>query len=184
LASGAEMLAPSAAPLAVAALLPESIPAWVAMGLGAGSMSWLYGGSQAQQTYERGIKAGLLPEKARAAGIETGAIEAGGEILGTMALGWHFGMVGKGIARAAGMTTLLLPFGLAGHALQARQNTLAGAALEDPNAPKEVRLAAADAVGSALTSEDKAFGAAWRAKAQEAIANGQPVTLDRSFVEP
>lgn len=254
LASGAEMLAPSAAPLAVAAFLPETIPAWVALGLGAGSMSWLYGGSQAQQTYERGIKANLSPEAARRAGIETGAIEAGGEILGTMALGWLFGFAGKSISKIAGMdpvegvfaavknpayfkdfakklpavygteigteiaqnwseaaveeahgipqevspleqgkqaiaptfgmTTLLLPFGLAGHALQARQNTIAGAALEDANTPATIRSAAADAVGSALASEDKNFAAAWRAKAADAIANGQPIELGRGFVEP
>jgi hypothetical protein len=254
LASGAEMVVPSVAPLAVAAVLPASLPGWVSLGLGATSMGALYGGSQAQQTYEKAIKSGLTPEQARSLGIKTGAVEAGGEILGTMALGWLFGTVGKGISQASGihpvdavfdavknpayfkdfakklpavygteigtemgqnageaaieqaggipvetsggtpweqakqaiaptfgMTTLLAPFGLAGHRSQAQQTTVAAGALQDANAPKEIRTAAAQSVYTALKSEDKAFAEEWMTNAKAAIASGAPVGLDRQF---
>lgn len=79
LAGGAAMVAPSLSGSA-AMLIPGVGPAGAAAAGGA-----LFGASQFQDTYEKAKKAGKTDAEAFSAGLETGAIEAGGETLGTYA---------------------------------------------------------------------------------------------------
>lgn len=83
-AQGAEMLAPSLAPLAALPVLGAAgVPAAAAVGAAGVAGGALFGASQYQDTYEKGIKAGLPEEAAKSAALKTGAIEALGETAGT-----------------------------------------------------------------------------------------------------
>jgi hypothetical protein len=83
---GARMVAPS---MGLASAIGLAAPA---IGIGAGAATvagGLAGGasfglSQGQDTYERGIAAGLSPEEARVAAVKEGAIEGVGESVGEM----------------------------------------------------------------------------------------------------
>lgn len=100
LASGAEMLAPSVAfPLAIGAglsLAPEAAVGG-ALGLGLASLGGAVpmGMAQAQSTYENVKKAGGDEDTATTAGWKSGAIETGGETVGTFLGGKLLGIGGK-----------------------------------------------------------------------------------------
>jgi len=105
LASGAEMLAPSVAiPLVVGAGLAAAPEAAVggALGLGISALAGAVpmGMAQAQDTMERVKEAGGDAEAARIAGWKSGAIEAGGETVGTYLGGKLLGIGGKVIKDA------------------------------------------------------------------------------------
>jgi hypothetical protein len=84
-AQGGAMLAPS---LSAMAAVPVALAAGAtpmgAMGIAGAAGGALFGASQAQDTYEKAIKAGKTPEEARRLGFKTGAIEGVGETVGTM----------------------------------------------------------------------------------------------------
>lgn len=89
LAEWGENIAPSVAPMVAGlALAPFTggTSAMVAAGaLGAGG----FGASQYQDTYEKALKAGKTREEAHALGLQTGAVEALGESVGS-AVGYRF----------------------------------------------------------------------------------------------
>jgi len=92
LIKGGRSLVPSVA--AGAAMMAAPI-------VGTGVAGGLFFGSTASDTYERGLKAGLSQEDAKAAALKTGAIEAGGELIGDrLGLGLITG-AGKGLSAMA-----------------------------------------------------------------------------------
>jgi len=106
LAEGGEMIAPSLAIPAVVgagmAALPEAaIGGTAALGISAIAGAIPMGMSQAQSTYENVKKAGASDEDARAAGWKSGAIEAGGETVGTYLGGKLLGVGGRVLGKAA-----------------------------------------------------------------------------------
>ena len=126
LASGAEMLAPSLAPAAAIgaglALAPAGAVSGAA-GLGIAALGGAVpmGMSQAQSTYENVKEAGGTEEEATAAGWKSGAIETGGEAVGTYLGGKLLGIGAKVLGKTGkeGMeaalktatdTALLKPF--------------------------------------------------------------------------
>lgn len=109
LAEGAEMLAPSvAAPLvagglvtATSAALPAAaVSAPVALGISALAGSLPAGMAQAQDTFERVKEAGGDEATAKSAGWKSGAIEAGGETVGTYLGGKLLGIGGMSISKS------------------------------------------------------------------------------------
>ena len=100
LIKGARALGPSGVALAGAVAAP-----WVATP----AVAALFGGSQAQDTYDRGIERGLSPDDARSAGWKTGAaeglLEAGSNFVGgKVAKGAYDGVSTLfGAARAGGL---------------------------------------------------------------------------------
>ena len=103
LASGAEMLAPSVAIPAATGLALAAAPEVAvsgAVGLGIASLAGAVpmGMAQAQDTFENVKVAGGTDESARAAGWKSGAIEAGGETVGTYLGGKLLGIGGKVLA--------------------------------------------------------------------------------------
>lgn len=91
-AEGASMLAPSVAPLALAAIPGVGLGAGAALaGAGGGA---LFGSAQYQDTYEKAKKAGKSDAEAHTLGLQTGVVEAGGEAIG--------GAVGGAFVRGAG----------------------------------------------------------------------------------
>ena len=100
---GIEMIGPSVTPMALMAIPGMQGIAGLTLASGAGGA--LFGMSQAQDTYERGIEAGLTETEARSAAWKTGVIEAAGETAGTAGLGLIFGTAGRIISKAAGKAT-------------------------------------------------------------------------------
>lgn len=102
-AQGAEMIAPSLSALAVlpvaAGLGLPAAGAAAATGAAAGT---LFGASTFQDTYERGIKAGLSEADAKAAAVKSGLIEGAGEAIATPVLGGFLGTIKRGIPRVLG----------------------------------------------------------------------------------
>ncbi len=106
LASGAEMLAPSIAIPAAVGIGAASLPGAAvsgAVGLGAAAVAGAVpmGMAQAQETMENVEKAGGTHEAARVAGWKSGAIETGGETIGTYLGGKLLGIGGKLLGNAA-----------------------------------------------------------------------------------
>jgi len=79
-------------------------------------------GSQATDTYERGLQAGLDPEAARSAAIKTGAIEAGGELIADR--------LGLGLMRGAGTAFKQLGAAPLSHGKNVAVDLLANAGLQ------------------------------------------------------
>jgi GGDEF domain-containing protein len=100
---GLEMIGPSVTPMALMAIPGMQGIAGLTLASGAGGA--LFGLSQAQDTLERGVEAGLTESEARSAAWKTGTIEALGETLGTAGLGLIFGTAGRIISKAAGKST-------------------------------------------------------------------------------
>lgn len=106
LASGAEMLAPSIAiPAAVgagvAALPGAAVSGAVGLGVSALAGAVPMGMAQAQDTMENVQKAGGTDEAARIAGWKSGAVETGGETIGTYLGGKLLGIGGKLLSNSA-----------------------------------------------------------------------------------
>lgn len=108
LAAGARMLAPSLAPAAAVAgglaLAPVSIPTAVGIGAGALATGALFGASQGQETFEKGVKAGLPIEQVKEAGRINALIEGVGETAGTWVGGKFVTGAGRAIGKALGRT--------------------------------------------------------------------------------
>jgi len=79
-------------------------------------------GSQATDTYESGLQAGLSPEAARSAAIKTGAIEAGGELVADR--------LGLGLMRGAGTAFKQLGTAPLSHGKNVAVDLLANAGLQ------------------------------------------------------
>ena len=79
-------------------------------------------GSQATDTYERGLQAGLSPEAARSAAIKTGAIEAGGELVADR--------LGLGLMRGAGAVAKKMGAAPLSHGKNVAVDLLANAGLQ------------------------------------------------------
>lgn len=83
-AQGGAMLAPSLAPLAaLPALAFAGVPAAAGLTVAGAAGAGLFGAAQYQDTYEKAVKEGKTPQEAHELGLQTGAIEAGGEAVGT-----------------------------------------------------------------------------------------------------
>lgn len=83
-AQGGAMLAPSLAPLAALPVLAAAgLPAAAGFAVAGAAGAGLFGASQYQDTYEKAVKEGKTPEEAHQLGLQTGAIEALGESVGT-----------------------------------------------------------------------------------------------------
>lgn len=207
LIKGAGQLGPSLVTMGATAANP-----W----LGVALTGVLFGGQQAQDTYDKRIKAGVSPAEAFKAAMLTGGIEAGGETLSNFlslkllfsplkALGGAETLSGvvktatspawvkqfaknwaadaflqsvteygqgwgetkienlyglskdspheqgkEGALTALGMSTLLGPLGGVSHSAMGKQRALLGLVLNDPSAPLDMRLAAADYVAGEI----------------------------------
>lgn len=90
----------------------------------------------------------------------------------------------EAIAPTAGMTTLLAPFGLAGHAMAARHTQKQAAALSSPDTAPEVRAQLAHSVFTDMAELDPAVADVFAQNAADAIRTGQALPLDASALEP
>ena len=126
---------------------------------------------------------------------KTAAVEAGtefGQNFGEAAVEQAFGVPDKepwtegaqGGLAALGMTALLAPFGITGFAIRAKSNERVARALTDPEAPDEVRTAAAAIVNDAIMEESPEAAKAWQQNATIAIAGKLPITLDETAARP
>lgn len=105
LSTGARAIAPSTAimiPAAIGAAAAPVVGATALAGAAAGGAAGafgLFGASQAQDTYDKLLKAGVDDKSAREAGWINLMIEGGGETAGTIAGLKLFGLAGKAIAK-------------------------------------------------------------------------------------
>jgi len=84
IAQGASMLVPSVAPLAALPVLAAGgVPAAAAMGIAGAAGGAVFAGSQYQDTYEKGMKAGVPEDQVKSAALKAALIEGVGETLGT-----------------------------------------------------------------------------------------------------
>jgi GGDEF domain-containing protein len=234
-----------AIPASAATMAAYAVPGAGAY-LGPAATVGLFGGSQYQDTYNKIKAAGGTDSEAHMAGLKTGVIQGGGELIankltlgmlgaGKKAVGEGVkGVLGKAtdtsvikpflknyakaavgepateiaqdvgtelVERQAGtpetpigdiayqsgttalaMTTLLAPFGLGGHYANSKIAQHIDAALEDPTAPADYRLATVEH----LHKEAKQAGAVdadtWYEKAVEDISKGLPVRRDTDEV--
>jgi hypothetical protein len=107
LTAGARALGPSAAvmvPAAAGAVAAPAIGAGALLGAGVGAATGafgLFGQAQAQETYDKLLKAGVPEDEAKKAGYINLMIEGGGETIGNIAALKLFGVASKAITAGA-----------------------------------------------------------------------------------
>lgn len=257
---GARMIGPSLAPAGAvgAAIAATPLTGTAALLATAGLSTIPMALAQAQETLDKAERAGVSREEAIPAARGTGAIEWGGETVGTylggkLLLGvgstlfkkfggakaaetasakilseisdskflptylkqlaqTYIGEIGTEIGQASGqaavekaygidtttpleagkavvaptaaMTTLLAPFGIPGHmAAQSQKNSIKSA-LNDPETPDEIRVAAARLVHDQLKTVDPVAAKNWAANATVGISADLPIDLHPDFLKP
>lgn len=90
--------------------------------VGTGVAGGVFFGSQATDTYEEGLRQGLTQEAAKAAALKTGAIEAGGELLGDR--------LGVGLLTSAGKMAGKVGLGGLGYGKRVAVDLLANAGVQ------------------------------------------------------
>lgn len=90
----------------------------------------------------------------------------------------------QAIAPTAGMTTLMAPFGLAGHATNARQIKHQSDALSSADTPADIRSQLAQSIVADMHQVDPAAAAQFAENAANAIANKQAFPLDENALKP
>lgn len=250
LIKGASQLGPSLAGMGAAMINPV---------LGGAAVATIFGGQQAQDTYDKGLKAGLSEADASEAAYKTGLIEGFGETVADVAGAKLLtgggkllsGLIGKqgmsGAIRAAtdprmaaqfardwaanaviqsgtefgqgygqavverdagistgdpleqgaegaqsalGMSVLLGPLAAVGHRSSAKQRAMIGDALNDPNAPLPIRMAAGEYVAKDIEpTVGKEAAQSWlqsfhEAAVQDRDAQQQPIAAAPDVAPP
>lgn len=127
---------------------------------------------------------------------ETAAVETGtemGQNAGEAAVEKQYGIDDKdpwqeakdAIAPTLGMTALMAPFGLAGHAMNAQRQQQRNAILTAPDADQQQRTDIVNQIAPEIDAVDPTAGQNFRANAARAIASKQALNLDGSlFADP